>query len=69
MELKAYLNPNPVLRGDTLTDPHGREYVMQNDPFLEVELCDFPETVPLLLASRRSPCKLNLFSKVSASWT
>jgi len=42
VELKAYLNPNPVLRGDTLTDPYGREYAMRNDPFLEVELCDFP---------------------------
>lgn len=43
MKIKAYLNPNPPLRGETLIDPHGREYEMKNKPFLEVELRNFPK--------------------------
>lgn len=41
--VRAYLNPNPALRGETLVDPHGRKYKMKNDPFLELELHNFPK--------------------------
>lgn len=43
MNVKAYLNPNPPLRGETLVDPGGRKYETKNDPFLEVELWNFPK--------------------------
>jgi len=43
MNIKAYLNPNPPLKGKSLIDPHGREYEMKNEPFLEVELHNFPK--------------------------
>lgn len=43
MDIGVFLNPNPVLHGETLVDPHGREYKMVNEPFLEVELRNFPE--------------------------
>ena len=43
MNIKAYLNPNPPLRGETLIDPHGRKIEMENEPFLEVELRNFPK--------------------------
>ncbi len=37
MRARALLYPNPPFHGDTLTDIWGREYVMRNEPFLEVE--------------------------------
>jgi len=40
--IKAFLNPNPVLHGETLIDPWGRKYEMENEPFLEIELFNFP---------------------------
>ena len=43
MEIKAFLNPNPVLHGETLIDPWGVKYEMKNEPFLEIELCNFPK--------------------------
>jgi hypothetical protein len=43
MEIKAFLNPNPVLHGETLIDPWGVKYGMKNEPFLEIELCNFPK--------------------------
>jgi len=42
MKIKVYLNPNPVLRGEILTNPWGEKFEMKNDPFLEVVLCNFP---------------------------
>ncbi len=34
--VKAFLNSNPPLKGETLTDPHGRTISMDNTPFVEV---------------------------------
>jgi hypothetical protein len=43
MDIKAFLNPNPVLPEETLIDPWGEKYKMKNEPFLEVELRNFPK--------------------------
>jgi len=40
--VQVSLNPNPPLRGETLVDPHGRHFPMSNDPFIAVELHDYP---------------------------
>ena len=40
MRAKAFLYPNPPFQGATLRDIWGQEYVMQNEPFLEVGLRD-----------------------------
>lgn len=37
MRAVAFLYPNPPFHGATLKDIWGREYVMQNEPFLEVK--------------------------------
>ncbi|KPJ71604.1 hypothetical protein AMJ52_08430 [candidate division TA06 bacterium DG_78] len=42
MRIEAYLNSNPVLRGETLIDPWGRKYEMNNNPYLEIEFYNFP---------------------------
>lgn len=42
MEIKAYLNPNPVLRGEILTNPWDKKFETKNNPFLEIVLCNFP---------------------------
>ncbi|TYB30967.1 MAG: hypothetical protein FXF47_06520, partial [Candidatus Mcinerneyibacterium aminivorans] len=42
-EVKSFLNPNPVFESDTLIDPHGRKYHMENYPFIELILTDFKE--------------------------
>jgi hypothetical protein len=41
--VKIFLNPNPGLRGETLVDPHGRRFGMINDPFIAVELFNYPK--------------------------
>lgn len=41
--VKIFLNPNPELRGETLIDPHGRQFDMINDPFIAVELFNYPK--------------------------
>lgn len=43
MHIKAYLNPNPHLCGETLINPWKEKYEMKNDPFLEFELWNFPK--------------------------
>lgn len=35
-EIKAFLNSNPVLEGEVLVDPHGRDIKFSNTPFIEV---------------------------------
>jgi len=42
-KIKVYLYPNPHLRGETLTNVWGEKFKMDNDPFLEIELCNFPK--------------------------
>jgi|GEM_PF-1259644 hypothetical protein len=63
--LRAFLNPNPVLRGDILIDPHGRKYKMNNDPFLEVEMFNFPRGE--YSVNLRIPFKLTQRIKVNSS--
>ncbi len=43
IEVKSFLNPNPVFESDTLVDPHGKKYHMENYPFIELILIDFKE--------------------------
>lgn len=42
-EIKAYLYPNPLLKGKTLTNIWGESYRMKNKPFLELEFFGFPK--------------------------
>jgi len=42
-DIKAFLNPNPVLHGETLINPWGEKYETKNEPFLEIELRNFPK--------------------------
>jgi len=62
----AYLYPNPPLEGSRLTDIWGRTYLMKNEPFLEVVLCDLPpgEYVVELL----SPVRLRQAFEVSSGF-
>lgn len=62
--IKAYLNPNPVLQGETLVDPHGRQFEMNNSPFICLEMYNYPKgeyTISLI-----NPIKKTLKVKITS---
>lgn len=65
-EIKAYINPNPRTEPVNLINPWGVELCVKNEPFLEIEMVNFPKGLYNIHVDY--PVKMKKNVKVQASF-